>query len=143
MWKGNPMNDVVVGVNRSEPALAAGHSAAKLAAAYGVNLHLVTCAERTPPISAGVGSDRFESDWLTAAEEFLKRLAFDLPHDDVTWNVSSGDPASAILDEAKRLDAGTIVVGNARTQGASRVLGSVASAVTKKAPCDVLIAHTS
>lgn len=137
------MNDVVVGVDRSETARSAGVSAAKLAAALGVNLHLVTCAEPKASVSAGVGSDRFESDWTTEAEQFLEQLAFDLPHDTVTWKVATGDPAHAIVDEATRLDAGTIVVGNVRAQGVSRVLGSVAAAVTKKAPCDVMIAHTT
>ncbi|MCP3973298.1 MAG: universal stress protein, partial [bacterium] len=36
-----------------------------------------------------------------------------------------------------------IVVGNRRVQGIARVLGSVASDVAKRAPCSVLIAHTT
>ena len=137
------MHDVVVGVDESDTARSAAYRAATLAAAYGVNLHLVTCAEVTAPVSVGIGSDRFESDWKTEAEQFLKQLAFDVPHNEVTWNVGSGDPAHVIVDEAKRIGASTIVVGNVRTQGRSRVLGSVASAVTKRSPCDVLIAHTT
>ena len=45
--------------------------------------------------------------------------------------------------EAVRLDASTIVVGNRRVQGASRLLGSVAVSVLRSAPCDVLIAQTT
>jgi nucleotide-binding universal stress UspA family protein len=48
-----------------------------------------------------------------------------------------------LCEEAERLDARTIVVGNRRVQGISRVLGSVASDVTRQAPCAVLIANTS
>ena len=52
------------------------------------------------------------------------------------------DPASALCDEAERLDASIIVVGNKRVQGISRVLGSIAGGVAKMAPCDVYIVHT-
>lgn len=134
------MSDVVVGVDRSETARSAAHTAARLAAAYGVNLHLVTCAE--PTASVGVGSE-FQSDWIDEAEQFLVGLAHDLPYDRITWNVASGDPAKVIVEEAARLRAGTIVVGNVRTHGVARVLGSVAGAVVRRAPCDVLVAHTS
>ncbi|NNE11310.1 MAG: universal stress protein [Ilumatobacter sp.] len=137
------MNDVVVGVDRSETARSAAHKAARLAEAYGANLHLVTCAEPTASVSAGVGSDRFETDWVAEAEQFLKGLAYDLPYDRISWNVASGDPAKAIVEEAERVEAGTIVVGNVRTHGVSRVLGSVATSVVKRAPCDVLVAHTT
>lgn len=137
------MNDVIVGVDQSDTARRAAHAAARLAAAYGVNLHLVTCAEPTAPVSAGIGSDRFETDWASDAEQFLKGLANELPHDSVTWTVSTGDPANAIVEHAERLSAGTVVVGSVRTQGVARVLGSVASGVIKKSPCDVLIAHTT
>ena len=36
-----------------------------------------------------------------------------------------------------------IVVGNRRVQGVSRVLGSIASDVLRRAPCDVLIVNTT
>jgi nucleotide-binding universal stress UspA family protein len=106
-------------------------------------LHLVTCAEPEASVSGGVGSDSFRTDWRHDAEEFLKALARELQHESITWNVSTGDPAGAIVDEATRLGAGTIVVGNVRTHGLSRVLGSVATSVVHKAPCDVLVAHTT
>ena len=54
-----------------------------------------------------------------------------------------GSPATATCEEATRLQAQTIVVGNRRVQGVTRVLGSVAADVTKHAPCDVLIANTT
>jgi nucleotide-binding universal stress UspA family protein len=137
------VNVVVVGVDRSETARSAAYAAARLAKAYGTSLHLVTCAEPTPPDTKAVGSDRVRTDWVDHAEHFLARLADEVPHDAVTWSVSTGDPASVIVEEAERLGAGTIVVGNVRVQGLSRVLGSVAASVMRKAPCDVLIAHTS
>lgn len=137
------MSDVVVGVDRSDSARRAAHAAARLASAYGANLHMVTCAKPEASQSGGVGSDQFTTNWEHDAEEFLKALAREVPHDAVTCSVLTDDPASAIVAEASRVGAGTIVVGNARAQGVSRVLGSVASAVIRKAPCDVLVAHTT
>lgn len=137
------MSNVVVGVDRSETARRAAHRAARLASAFGSRLHLVTCAKPEAGQTVGIGSDAMTIDWEHDAEQFLQGLARELPHDDITWSVSTGDPAHAIIDTADRLDAETIVVGNVRSQGAARVLGSVATSVVRKAPCDVLVAHTA
>ena len=53
-----------------------------------------------------------------------------------------GRPSSVIVDEAKRFEAGLIVVGS-RGRGAltSTFLGSVAAEVTDQAPCPVLVAR--
>lgn len=136
------MNDVIVGVDRSETARRAGEKAAELAAAYGTNLHLVMCVQKVRSVDVGVGGDHFHSDWVSEAEEFLKDFIRTLPHKNVSYKVGTGDPAATMCDEAERLDARTIVVGNRRVQGMARALGSVAQDVVRKAPCDVLIAHT-
>ena len=60
----------------------------------------------------------------------------------ITHAVVMKDPATALCEEATRLEASTIVVGNKRVQGAARVLGSIAGDVAKRAPCNVLIVHT-
>ena len=65
-----------------------------------------------------------------------------LPHDQITFTVGLGDPARFLCEEAGRLRARAIVVGNRRVQGVARVLGSVAADVVKQAPCDVLVANT-
>lgn len=137
------MNDIVVGVDKSATARRAAVAAAELAAAYGANLHVVMCADRKGAVSVGVGSDRFHSDWVAEADQFLDDLGRELPHTEITRSVGEGDPATALCDEAARLGARTIVVGNRRVQGVSRVLGSIASDVLKKAPCDVLIVNTT
>ena len=136
------MDHVVVGVDQSDTARRAAERAARLTSAMGANLHLVTCAEPHAPVSAGIGSDQFVSDWQTESKQFLHGLKLELPNEDITMSVMTGHPADALVDEAKRLDADMIVVGNRRVQGAARVLGSVASDVLKKAHCDVLIAYT-
>ncbi len=137
------MQDIIVGVDRSETARRAATSAAELAAKCDANLHLVTCVERHGRVNMDVGTDHFRSDPISEARTFLTDLAQSLPHDSITHSVSTEDPAKALCDEAERLDAAMIVVGNRRVQGISRVLGSIARDVMRQAPCDVLVAHTT
>lgn len=136
------MNDVIVGVDQTETARRAAFAAAELAAAFGTNLHLVTSAKRSGTTDVRLGSEHFHTDWLSEAESFLQVLAHALPHPSVTITVGMGDPAKVLCEEAERLEARTIVVGNRRVQGASRVLGSVAADVARSAPCDVLVVNT-
>ena len=123
------MNDIIVGVDRSETARKAAESAAEIAAKCGTNLHLVTCVKG--------------GDATADASAFLDQLSRQLDHDRVTSKVGLGDVAEILCEEATRLGARMIVVGNVRVQGVSRVLGSIALDVAKHAPCDVLIANTT
>lgn len=136
------MNDIVVGVDRSETAATAAKKAAAMAKAYGVNLHLVTCAHRSASVDVGVGGDRSTIDWRTDAETMLDGYKKSLGHDSISTHVGTGDPASVLCDEARRIDASVIVVGNRRVQGVSRVLGSIATGVARHAHCDVLVVNT-
>ena len=89
------------------------------------------------------GSDTWHVDPLSDAEQLLAALKSELPAPNITTAVLMGDPATSLCDEAKRLDAGMIIVGNRRVQGMSRILGSVAMDVARAAPCNVLIVHTT
>src|SRR5262245_7553427 len=137
------MNEIVVGIDRSDTARRAAEEAADLARALSTTLHLLMCVERGSTQVVSVGGDQFRSDWLAEAEQFLDDVARALPHDAITRAAIVGDPAKTMCEEAKRLDARMIVVGNRRVQGASRVLGSIASDVLKHASCDVLIVNTT
>ena len=137
------MNDIIVGVDQSDTARKAAETAASMAANNDANLHLVMCVKRGPTHAVNVGGDSFHIDWLSEAEAFLHSLRGTLPHDEITCTVSLDSPATAMCEEATRLDARTIVVGNRRVQGVTRVLGSIAADVTKHAPCDVLVANTA
>lgn len=137
------MNDVVVGIDRSETARRAAETAAELATGYGANLHIVMCVDRTSPVDIAVGGDRFHADWLTDAEQCLDAASWKLRAPSITHTVGLGDPVTMLCEEAERLGASTIVVGNRRVQGVGRVLGSVAGDVIKRAPCDVLVANTT
>ena len=55
-----------------------------------------------------------------------------------------GDPAETILDAAEEEAVDLIVVGNRGMRGAKRfLLGSVPNRVAHRAPCNVLIVHTT
>lgn len=136
------MNDIIVGVDRSATAKRAANKAAELAAAFGSNLHLVMCVDKGKAVEMSVGSDRFRYEPLANANQFLEEMARALPHDQITTAAGLGDPAEFMCEEAERLQARAIVVGNRRVQGVSRVLGSIAADVNKHAPCDVYVAHT-
>ncbi len=136
------MNDVIVGVDGSESARRAAEAAARLAAAFDVNLHIVTCVHRNEPRTVSVGSDEFQVDGMEEAEQLVRSVARDLDYDKVTVRAAVGDPADVLTEEAESREAQTIVVGNRRVQGVSRILGSVATAVLRHAPCDVLVAQT-
>lgn len=141
----NRHDPVVVGVDGSETARAAADAAAELARRYERPLHLVRAVERAAHGSAGTGSDTFRVSSLDLAEQYLFNLRCELrgtPALDISTAAMVGDPADVLCNEARSLDASVIVVGNRRTQGVSRFLGSVAGGVVKSAPCAVHIAHT-
>jgi nucleotide-binding universal stress UspA family protein len=137
------MGTIVVGVDRSDTARKAAECAAALAAQLGADLHIVMCAERKKGVQMTVGTDSWQTDWLSEAGQFLEDLGRKVGKGEVTTAVSDGDPAKAICEEAERLDAELIVIGNKRVHGLARVLGSVAGDVMKQAHCDVYVANTT
>lgn len=134
------MRDIVVGVDRSVTARVAAVRAAELARALRVNLHVVTAVQDAELTDVEVGDGRIDWSWAGAHE--IAALIDGLDHDQVTRAALSTDPATALCDEAARLGAQAIVVGNKRVQGVGRALGSIAGAVLRRAPCDVLVVHT-
>ncbi|MGB0113714.1 MAG: universal stress protein, partial [Ilumatobacteraceae bacterium] len=120
------MNDIVVGIDRSETAAVALDKAASLASALRANLHIVTCVDRSAPVDMHVGSDHFHVDRLGDAAQFLEGAARRVGAADAsTVAVGLGDPAAFLCEEADRLRARLIVVGNQRVQSVARVLGAV------------------
>lgn len=136
------MSSIVVGYDGSPTAEAAVKEAAALATALDAPLHVVFAVKR------GGATRVYEKEaWrlggLDDADEKIRELTTRLGvADRTTASPKYGDPADAMAEEAERVDARMIVVGSRRTQGPSRILGSVASDVIKKAPCSVHIAHT-
>ena len=133
---------IVVGVDQSETARRAAFRAAELATALGAPLHLVMAASRGR--ADGLATETgHHVDWLAGAEQYLEALMGELKVAAVTGAVVPDDPATAMCDEAVRVDAQMIVVGNKRVQGISRVLGAIGLDVARRASCDVLISDTT
>ena len=139
---------ILVGVDGSESSRKAATVAAGLAASTGAALHVLTAVDpRSHGGQAEPGRPFDDTRSLTpgeAAEAIAAEVAGSLgsvvPH--VESSPIQGKPAEALVEEAKRLGADLIVVGNRRVQGIGRILGSVASDVSQHAPCDVYIVKT-
>jgi nucleotide-binding universal stress UspA family protein len=77
----------------------------------------------------------------TPADVKAALVALHLPDPgvDVEFRVDEGEPAAAIVRQARELSADLIVMGTHGRTGLGRVvLGSVAEAVLRRAPCPVL-----
>ncbi|MEQ6901040.1 universal stress protein [Nocardioides sp. YIM 152588] len=136
---------IVVGVDGNARADRAADTAARLAVATGAAVHVVCAYVRDQPSEVDVGERVLESsvadESAYIAERTAERLAEVVPS--VTSAVVQARPADALLQEAERLDASLIVVGNRRMQGMARVLGSVPAGVAHHANCDVYIVNTA
>lgn len=135
--------NIVVGYDGSDRAMGAVEQAADLATALGSRLHLVTAVPKDDVHRVGESTDERFMSCVEIAEDRLSRVAVDYSHLDLRATAAVGAPAKVLIDEADRVDADLILVGNKHVQGVSRVLGSVADDVAQKAPCAVLVAKTS
>lgn len=102
--------------------------------------HLPTLdARQVDPVRATERDDaRALDDRLrTAAERLAGRVA------DVEWRRAAGDPATAIVEQARAFRADCIVTGSRGRGLQSLFLGSVAQDVIDRAPCPVLVARSS
>ena len=126
---------VLVGVDGSDSSRRAARRAAELAADMGAVLHVMMASERST-LHRTAASEAAEATARAVAAELTGLVA------QVTSSPLQGKPALALVEEADRLHADVIVVGNRGTQGVGRVLGSVASAVVAHAPCDVFVVKT-
>lgn len=134
---------IIAGVDGGAPAHEAAESAARLARALQGKLHVVAVYDTTPDRSA---RDSGFDPSLAAeriATDAAARLVAAHPGLEVVPSAQPGPkPAETLVKLAETLEADMIVVGNKRAKGLGRLLGSIASEVAAKAPCDVYIAHT-
>jgi nucleotide-binding universal stress UspA family protein len=112
----------MVGYDGSDAAGRALDAAADLIG-YGSTLAVVTVHTSEPD----------GSTTATAREQLLRR------HVEARYHETGGEPADALLDKARELEAELIVIG--RRNGGLRPapIGSVSSQVVRDAPCDVLV----
>ena len=139
------MKIYVVGTDGSETAARAAKRAGELALATGASVHVVSAFSRGGSgTTVGVGSDQFVVSSLSSAESAADQQAatFRAQGVEATSAAIGEKPADALINEAERLEAELIIVGNRRMQGVSRLLGSVANEVAHNAPCDVLVVKT-
>lgn len=138
------MTVYVVGTDGSDTAAKAAERASELALATGATVHVVCAYTHRGTTTVQAGSDVYFISALTDAEEVAAKqaAAFRLAGVTVTTAAVDGKAASVILDEAERVRADLIVVGNKRMQGVQRILGAVANDIAHRASCDVLIVKT-
>lgn len=105
-----------------------------------VILHIVEPRPITTDMS--VAYIPIETDLEKAAEDDLAQLVVDEKYKGITATriVLIGEASEMILQQAKTQDVDLIILGSHGRSGLSRLLmGSVAEAVVRKAPCPVLI----
>jgi nucleotide-binding universal stress UspA family protein len=134
------MKTIVVGYDETEPAQRALDRAADLAVAFGSQLIVTSVA----PVL--VGSREMSAvdptDPPEQHKEELEHARTTLEGRGITarYELTVGDPASAIVELADTAGADLIVVGTRQPSLISSILGvSVSGAVKRKAHCDVLI----
>lgn len=139
-------NVIITGVDGSETAIAAAQQAADVARAFESSLHVVSAYGPGETRTLSDGAERVIINLRDKAEriaaEAVTALGQEFPDLEVTASIGSGNPAEVLVNEAERLAARLIVVGNKRVQGPARILGSVARSVAANATCDVYIANT-
>jgi len=133
------MKTIVVGYDEGEPAKRALARAADLAAAFGSKVIVTSVA----PVLVGsremgsvdpVDPPELHREELDHANAFLSGRGIE-----GRFEMSVGDPASAIVELADRCEADLIIVGTRQPSLISSILGlSVSGSVKRKAHCDVL-----
>jgi nucleotide-binding universal stress UspA family protein len=142
---------IVVGTDGSDTATEAVRHAARLAAATGAGLTVVTGFTPDPATERARAEAPEEVRWRIndsfGAEEKAGqacRLAAEEGVATVDSRTRSGDPAEILIDTATEVGADVIVVGSKGMASPARfILGSVPNKVSHHAPCDVLIVHTT
>ena len=143
---------VVVGTDGSESSFAAVDRAAAVAADSGAKLVLACAyypADRKD-VDAAVDALRDEAYQVVGsapADDSLSRAADRAAAAGVAAVervAEVGPPVDTLLRIVHRHDADLLVVGNRGLNSlAGRILGSVPSDAARRAPCDVLIVHTT
>ena len=119
---------ILVGTDGSSTAAKAVERAAALAKATNASLTIASAGDASyaqPLLDAA--ATRYRADGVA-----------------VDTKVLSGDPATALIDEAEANGYDLLVVGNKGMTGATRfLLGSVPNKVSHHAPCALLIVRTT
>ena len=141
---------VLVGTDGSETSYKAVDRAAAIAKQAGAQLVVVTAyrplSQREQAEAAQqLGAEAYKVIGSHPAEDVLREACARVGDDvDVDTLAVDGEPVDALIRAAKDRDADLLVVGNRGLNSITgRLLGSVPSVVTHRAPCDVLIVATT
>lgn len=134
------MQRIVVGVDGSDPALAALRWAVRLARATGARIEAVTVASQLPLAAPlGVAWDTGE-DALLQANRALEHTMAEVEHEgvDIATSVQDGQPAGVLLGAAEGAD---LLVLGTHGYGAmeSALLGSIGRQVVTHAVCPTVL----
>jgi nucleotide-binding universal stress UspA family protein len=139
---------IIVGTDGSDTAKQAVAEAVRFAKALDAELHVVTAFEpvrRAKIVGAPEGAAAFWGPLTNdLARSTIDEAAASVRAAGVTVepHMIQKDPADALLDVAREVDASLIVVGSQGMSGARRLLGSVPNKVSHEARCNVLIVST-
>ena len=143
---------VLVGTDGSESSFRAVPRAAVVARDCGATLLLLTAyrpmnAREVQDAKQALGDDAYKVSGSTPAEDVLRDAADrarGLGVDTIEQLAVEGDPVDALIQTVEARSVDLLVVGNRGLNSlAGRLLGSVPANITHKAPCDVLIVHTT
>ncbi len=138
-----PIQTILHPTDFSPSSEAAFPLACSLARDYGARLVVLHVA---PPPVVAYGETitaLVDEDTVEAARESLRRLRAPEPKVPIEHRVEVGDAAERILGVADEIGCSLIVLGTHGRTGLGRLLmGSVAEAVSRRAPCPVLTAKT-
>ncbi len=135
---------IVVGTDFSEQAEKATQYAIELARPLQAKVHLVYSWVMPVPVASeavlytGEMINQIEDDAEEAMASGLKRYRATFAG--IDGSVLCGDPRDTVVKIAGEKNAGLIIVGTHGRRGLRRaILGSVAEAVVRSAPCPVLV----
>jgi nucleotide-binding universal stress UspA family protein len=133
-------DDVLVGVDGSEPAAVAYERALALAVDHGAVLHVLYVADTnrdSVTTISGQVVDALESEGEAVLEEFEDRAAETSVQQETA--VMQGDPAETVDEYARQEDVDLIVLGKSGKRSVERVLlGSVTERVVRSTPVPTL-----
>jgi nucleotide-binding universal stress UspA family protein len=141
---------IVVGTDCSPTADNAVAKAAELAKAVGATVHVVSAYSEPAGslVASGVGQATPPSWAASEIEDRQGRLNATAEHlrsmgINALARIERGDASTTLVTVAEEVGADLIVVGDRGLKGLRGLLGSVPSSVTRRAPIDVLVVHTS
>lgn len=153
------MKTIITGVDSSQTALTAAEKAAELAASFDAELYVFSAYSISSAVAMQTAKSgnmssktseayqRLASGQAEAAQQAAESVAAILrdswPNLKVKALAAEGQPAEVLVQQAEKLNADTIVVGNKKAQGLQRILGSISRNVAATTNCDLYIVNTT